>query len=222
MNREIQANAGIWDDLADKIEDLSGAASEAAEILLAGGLQLGYFILEFAERPEIQAEIKRANETGKGTRHGRRFTPHGYVARKLAQKYKGRLPGSEWLRNCARAALEARLRNISAASVHNLVGWGRGFTSRSRGKPVEPPDPARLLGLKAGETEKASTPRSYKESLLALLNGLVRDAEKVVECCAREPNWSNVTSAELLQAPMARLDSQLQRIGYGIRHKIRR
>ncbi len=222
MNREIQANAGIWDDLADKIQSVSSAAYAAAEKLLARGLQLGFLLLEFAERPEIQAEIKLVTERGKGTGRGRKPTPHGYVARKLARKYKDRLPSWKWMHNCTRAALEVKENGIAAASVQELIGWGRPISARSgTNEMIEPPDPARLLGLKADEAKKDSPPRSYKENLLALLNGLVRDAEKVVECCAREPNWNNPTSADLLQAPMARLDSQLQRIGYGIRQKIR-
>ena len=224
MRRDIQRNAGLWDDLADKIQSVSSAAYDAAEKLLARGLQLGFLLLEFSERPEIQAEIKLVTERGKGTGRGRKPTPHGYVARKLARKYKDRLPSWKWMHNCTRAALEAKKSNLSAPSVQKLIGWQREFISAPGGtnKSVEPPDPARLLGLKADEAKKDSPPRSYKENLLALLNGLVRDAEKVVECCAREPNWNNPTSADLLQAPMARLDSQLQRIGYGIRQKIRR
>ncbi len=222
MRRDIQRNADLWDDIADKIENVSMAAADAAEKLLARGLQLGFLLLEFAERPEIQAEIKRANERGKGKKPGPKSTPHGYVARKLSRQYKDRLPSLRWMRDCARAALEAKKRELPTGNVEKLIGWRKGISAGTSTIVIEPPDPARLLGLKADEAKKDSPPRSYKENLLALLNGLVRDAEKVVECCAREPNWSYTTSAELLQAPMAQLDSQLQRIGYGIRHKIRR
>ncbi len=240
MGRDIQRNAGLWDDIADKIEGVSMAAADAAEKLLTCGLQLGFLLLEFAERPEIQAEIKLVTERGKGKGRGRKFTLYGYVARKLAKQYEYRLPGSKWMTKCARAALMARERNLSATGVETIIGWRNFIEDGTRPiKIVEPPDPARMLGLKAehshsrsrskpaagartetGTAGKKPAPENFEDSVVDAVSGMVLHAERLVESCESAAGWNYPGQFELVKSHLSRLDRKLNRIGYQVTYVV--
>ena len=69
------------EDLAAEIKPHLEAVIGSTEQAIGSGLAVGALVVEFSERPEILAEVERAN-TG---RRGRKFTPYGFVARLLSE-----------------------------------------------------------------------------------------------------------------------------------------
>jgi hypothetical protein len=91
---------------------------------MRGSLAIGAVVVMFAERAEVQAEADEAKKKQRGPK----FTTVGYVAAKIVEEFgigNPFFPGVRQLRDCARAALEARKRGIVKGSVSELLGLSR-------------------------------------------------------------------------------------------------
>jgi hypothetical protein len=115
----LSVNPETWDSLAQTIGTIWPLTIQYAKRAAQGGLKVGDMITTFAARPEIQAELEEANRD----RPDRKFTPVGFVADKLSEKYGNKLPGVKHLRDCARAATVIQSGGSSECGIRALLGW---------------------------------------------------------------------------------------------------
>jgi len=110
-----------WEGLAAAVVERWNAAVADSNNAIYGSLAVGALIVMYSERPEVQLEAEKA---GAGKR-GPKFTPFGFVALQLSQRFGDKLPSVRHLQRCARAAVSAREHGIVKGNLHELLGWTR-------------------------------------------------------------------------------------------------
>ena len=103
---------------------------------------------------------------------------------------------------------------------------------------IVPPDPARLLGLKAdrsdpkpagaatetgtgmGTAGKKPVPENFEDSVVGAVSGMVHHAERLVESCESAAGWSHPGQFDLVKSHISRLDRELNRIGYQVTYVV--
>ncbi len=205
---ELAKTPGSWQELAAKIQDKNTAVTEAVQALAISAIVVGHAILEFSQRPDVQAEIAEAN-TG---RRGAKWEPHNYVAQKIYREYgeKFKLPSAHWMGQWARAAKLHGPAALKTISIAKALGWKDGRQSMPEIKPALLMPPA--VADKGPEVEP-----DYGEEIVSGFRAMVRKCEQlaIFHCQQRAKSRARA----VLSADQRReIDLLTERMGEWLEH----